>query len=127
LVTTFDFVGKLGGLSQPAVTERVKRMEERGVIQEYRTVVSPEKIGKPATAYMLFHTRECTAFLKFCHSAPEVIECHRPSTTSLSCLCQRRCRGAAEALLTLSVFKNSSGRQQILIGLQFSEKRRIFT
>ena len=72
-------LGKLVGLSQPAVTERVKRMEEKGVIQEYRTVVSPEKIGKPATAYMLFHTRECTAFLNFCHAAPEVIECHRIS------------------------------------------------
>lgn len=36
-------LGKSVGLSQPAVTERVKRMEESGVIQEYRTVISPEK------------------------------------------------------------------------------------
>lgn len=34
-------LGKLVGLSQPAVTERVKRMEEKGIIEEYRTVISP--------------------------------------------------------------------------------------
>ncbi|MGW9129213.1 Lrp/AsnC family transcriptional regulator, partial [Paenibacillus chitinolyticus] len=29
-------LGKAVGLSQPAVTERVRRLEEKGVIQEYR-------------------------------------------------------------------------------------------
>lgn len=46
-------LGKSVGLSQPAVTERVKRMEENGVIKEYRTIISPEKIGKQAPAYIL--------------------------------------------------------------------------
>ncbi|MFF2481652.1 Lrp/AsnC family transcriptional regulator [Paenibacillus sp. NPDC058071] len=72
-------LGKSVGLSQPAVTERVKRMEEKGVIEQYRTIVSPEKIGKHAAAFMLLHTRECNAFLDFCHSSPEVIEVHRIS------------------------------------------------
>lgn len=36
-------LGKLVGLSQPAVTERVKRLEESGVIEEYRTVINPKK------------------------------------------------------------------------------------
>lgn len=39
-------LGKLVGLSQPAVTERVKRLEESGVIEEYRTIISPQKIGR---------------------------------------------------------------------------------
>jgi len=72
-------LGKCVGLSQPAVTERVKRMEEKGVIEQYRTIVSPEKIGKHAAAYMLFHTRDCDRFMDFCRSSPEVIECHRIS------------------------------------------------
>ncbi|REK75595.1 Lrp/AsnC family transcriptional regulator [Paenibacillus paeoniae] len=72
-------LGKQVGLSQPAVTERVKRMEEKGVIEQYRTIVSPEKIGKQAAAYTLFHTRDCDAFLDFCRSSPEVVECHRIS------------------------------------------------
>lgn len=72
-------LGKCVGLSQPAVTERVKRMEEKGIISEYRTIVSPEKIGKHATAYMLIHSRDCNAFLDFCRSTPDVVECHRIS------------------------------------------------
>ncbi|GED69912.1 AsnC family transcriptional regulator [Brevibacillus reuszeri] len=72
-------LGKCVGLSQPAVTERVKRMEEKGIIEQYRTIVSPEKIGKHAAAYMPFHTRDCDGFIEFCRSSPEVIECHRIS------------------------------------------------
>ncbi|MCE3203999.1 Lrp/AsnC family transcriptional regulator [Paenibacillus sonchi] len=72
-------LGKCVGLSQPAVTERVRRMEENGVISGYRTIISPEKIGKHAAAYMLFHSRECTAFMDFCRSSPEVVECYRIS------------------------------------------------
>ncbi|MCC3374232.1 Lrp/AsnC family transcriptional regulator [Cohnella sp. REN36] len=72
-------LGKCVRLSQPAVTERVRRMEESGTIEEYRTMISPEKIGKHAAAYILFHTRECYAFLDFCRSSPDVIECHRIS------------------------------------------------
>ncbi|CAM4334811.1 Lrp/AsnC family transcriptional regulator [Paenibacillus tarimensis] len=72
-------LGKLVGLSQPAVTERVKRLEERGVIEEYRTVINPQKIGKHSISYLLFRTRECSAFLDFCRSSPEVVECYRVS------------------------------------------------
>lgn len=72
-------LGKLVGLSQPAVTERVKRMEEKGIIEAYRTVVSPQKLGKQCTAYMLVRTRNCYPFLDFCRSAPEVMECYRIS------------------------------------------------
>ncbi|GGF79408.1 AsnC family transcriptional regulator [Paenibacillus albidus] len=72
-------LGKSVGLSQPAVTERVRRMEENGVIEEYRAIIAPEKVGKQATAYILFSTRECTAFLDFVRSSPHVAECHRIS------------------------------------------------
>ncbi|MBE9915681.1 Lrp/AsnC family transcriptional regulator [Paenibacillus donghaensis] len=72
-------LGKSVNLSQPAVTERVKRMEEKGIIEEYRTIVSAEKTGKHASAYILFRTRDCDAFLDFVRSSPHVIECHRIS------------------------------------------------
>ncbi|MFN8594081.1 MAG: Lrp/AsnC family transcriptional regulator [Thermomicrobiales bacterium] len=38
------------GLSSPAMIERVRRLEERGVIAGYRAVVSPEALGRPITA-----------------------------------------------------------------------------
>ncbi|WP_459502942.1 Lrp/AsnC family transcriptional regulator [Bacillus sp. C1] len=72
-------LGKLIGLSQPAVTERVKRMEEHGVIKQYRTIVSNDKIGKSTVAFMLFRTTQCNNFVGYCEDAPQVVECHRIS------------------------------------------------
>ncbi|WP_042163276.1 Lrp/AsnC family transcriptional regulator [Paenibacillus gorillae] len=72
-------LGKCVNLSQPAVTERVKRMEEKGIIEQYRTIISNEKTGKHTTAFMLFRTSDCHAFLDFVQTSPHVIECHRIS------------------------------------------------
>lgn len=38
-------LGKKVGLSQPATSERVKRLEERGVIKGYRAVIDPARWG----------------------------------------------------------------------------------
>lgn len=72
-------IGKLIGLSQPAVTERVKRLEEQGIISEYRTAVSNDKIGKPTVAFILFRTTQCLNFVEYCENTPKVVECHRIS------------------------------------------------
>lgn len=37
-------IGKLVGLSSPSVTERVRRLEEQGVIISYRTIVNPKEL-----------------------------------------------------------------------------------
>ena len=38
------------GLSSPAMIERVRRLEERGVISGYRAVVAPAALGRPISA-----------------------------------------------------------------------------
>lgn len=43
-------LGRRTGLSTSAVHQRVKRLEERGVITGYRAVVDFEKVGLPLTA-----------------------------------------------------------------------------
>ncbi|MFT4041465.1 MAG: Lrp/AsnC family transcriptional regulator, partial [Thermomicrobiales bacterium] len=40
------------GLSSPAMIERVRRLEERGVISGYRAVVEPAALGRPVTALL---------------------------------------------------------------------------
>ncbi|WP_318672194.1 Lrp/AsnC family transcriptional regulator [Paenibacillus sp. PSB04] len=72
-------LGRMVGLTQPAVTERVRRMEERGVIKEYRAVVAREKIGKHTMAAIWLRATNCESLYAFCQSAQEVIECHRIS------------------------------------------------
>ncbi|UHA72640.1 Lrp/AsnC family transcriptional regulator [Paenibacillus sp. 481] len=72
-------LGKAVALSQPAVTERVRRMEDKGIIDHYRTVVSPEQVNKRIQAYLLFHTKSCEDFVQHCQHTPDVMELHRIS------------------------------------------------
>ena len=69
------------GLSRPAVMERVKRLEEQGVITGYAAVIDRKKIGRPITAFInvryptstLVGTEPWIAELK---NHPDVLECH---------------------------------------------------
>lgn len=72
-------LGKEVALSQPAVTERVRRMEDKGIIDHYRAIVRAEKINKPITAFLLFHTKSCENFVDFCNNSTDVVELHRIS------------------------------------------------
>ena len=47
---SFTDLGKATGLSTSAVHQRVRRLEERGVIGGYRAIVDAEAIGLPLTA-----------------------------------------------------------------------------
>ncbi|GAF63376.1 puative transcriptional regulator [Bacillus sp. TS-2] len=70
-------LGKKVSLSVPAVTERVKKLEEQEVITSYRAIIDPVKINKLVQAYILVKTHRCKAFREFCQEHPTVVECHR--------------------------------------------------
>lgn len=95
-------LGKMVGLTQPAVTERVRRMEERGIIKDYRTVVAREKIGKHTMAVIWLRATNCESFHAFCQSAQEVIECHRISWGEYNHLL----KVVTESLPDLEMFEN---------------------
>ena len=40
------------GLSRPAVTERVKKLEQSGIIEGYSAVLNPEALGQSLTAFI---------------------------------------------------------------------------
>jgi Lrp/AsnC family transcriptional regulator, leucine-responsive regulatory protein len=67
------------GLSSPAMIERVRRLEERGVLAGYRAVVDPHAIGRLLTALISVELdrRHYDAFLNRLRSEPAVEECHR--------------------------------------------------
>jgi Lrp/AsnC family leucine-responsive transcriptional regulator len=94
-------LGKFIGLTQPAVTERVRRMEEKGVIKEYRAMISREIIGKQAMAFILFRATNCAPFYEFCQTSQEVIECHRISGEYNHLL-----KVITESLPALEIFEN---------------------
>jgi len=82
---SFSELGRRVGLSTPAVTERVRRMEEVGIITGYHASVDPSKAGFPIVVYMRLAiaggenmVSRATAAVK---RMPEVLECHRVTGT----------------------------------------------
>lgn len=49
---SYTDLGKATGLSTSAVHQRVRRLEERGVITAYRAILDAEAIGLPLTAFI---------------------------------------------------------------------------
>ncbi|MGH8826807.1 MAG: Lrp/AsnC family transcriptional regulator [Jiangellaceae bacterium] len=49
---SYTDLGKATGLSTSAVHQRVRRLEERGVIRGYAAVVDPEALGLPLAAFI---------------------------------------------------------------------------
>jgi len=67
------------GLSAPAAADRVRRLEERGVIRGYAALVDPEAAGYPLSAFVaiiLDRPDRRVAFLKRVESLVQVTECH---------------------------------------------------
>jgi Lrp/AsnC family transcriptional regulator, leucine-responsive regulatory protein len=72
-------LGRRVGMSSPAVTERVRRLEEAGVIAGYRMVVDPRALGLPVSAYVRIRPTlgQLTKIAELAASIPQVTECHR--------------------------------------------------
>jgi Lrp/AsnC family transcriptional regulator, leucine-responsive regulatory protein len=49
---SYTDLGKATGLSTSAVHQRVRRLEQRGVIRGYAAIVDPEAVGLPLTAFI---------------------------------------------------------------------------
>ena len=65
------------GLSLPATSERLKRLEEAGIISGYRAVVHPESVGHGVTAVIGLTTPkpDKARLIDALKEMPEVIEC----------------------------------------------------
>jgi Lrp/AsnC family leucine-responsive transcriptional regulator len=67
------------GLSSPAMIERVRRLEERGVLAGYRAIVDPAAIGRPLTALIAISVdwQHQEGLLHRLRSEPAVASCYR--------------------------------------------------
>ena len=72
-------LGRRIGLSSPAVTERVRRLEEAGVIQGYRLEMNPAALGLPIGAFIRIRPNpgQLPRIAELARQIPEVVECHR--------------------------------------------------
>lgn len=76
---TMSELGRRIGMSSPAVTERVRRLEEAGVIQGYRLELNPAALGLPVAAYIRIrpNSGQLPRIAELARQIPEVVECHR--------------------------------------------------
>lgn len=73
-------LAQLVGLSQPAVAERIRKLEERGVITGYVARVDPPKLGQGVTAFVwvgISHPKYFDAFARRIAELPGIQEAHR--------------------------------------------------
>lgn len=85
-------------LSAPATADRVRRLEERNVIQGYAALVDPKMVNCGLTAFVsitLDKAKYRNTFLKKIQSLAEVQECHH-ITGEDDYLLKVRCRDTAE-------------------------------
>ncbi len=76
---SFAELGRRVSLSTPAIAERVRRLEDSGVITRYVALVDPAKVGLPVRAFIKITVPgdRLPHFNTLAQRVPEVRECHR--------------------------------------------------
>lgn len=100
-------LAKSVGLSAPAVAERLRKLEERGIIRHFTAVLDPRKLGSDVTAFIFVGINGSRSYPQFrarVEEVPEVQECH--SVT-----------GQGSHLLKIRV-ENTAALEQLLAEIQ---------
>lgn len=72
-------LGRKINLTTPAVIERIRKLEDAGIIAGYRAEIDTAKVGLPITAFvrMSISGVDFSRIVKIANEAKEVLECHR--------------------------------------------------
>src|SRR3954452_12215989 len=75
---TFAELARAVAMSPSAVAERVRRLEEAGVIAGYRATVDPERVGLTVMAFvrLRYPTGNYRPFHALLDATPEIVEAH---------------------------------------------------
>jgi Lrp/AsnC family leucine-responsive transcriptional regulator len=99
---SYSELGRRVGLTPPAAAERVRRLEETGVITGYRAQLDLDKLGLPLRAIIRLapRSRPASELSRLLSALPDVLECHH--VTGEDCYVMKvavRSVGHLEALL----------------------------
>jgi len=91
-------LGRRVGMSAPAVTERVQRMQEAGVIRGARLEVDQSALGLGITAFVRVRPMpgQLPNVSELARKTPEIVECHR--VTGEDCFIMKVLVGRVELL-----------------------------
>jgi Lrp/AsnC family transcriptional regulator, leucine-responsive regulatory protein len=76
---SFKELGQRIGLTGTAIAERVRKLEDEGIIEGYTIKINREKIGLPVVAFFKLRVQveHCQRLRELAIALPEVIEAHR--------------------------------------------------
>lgn len=75
---SFAEIGKAIGLAATSVAERIRRLENVGVIEGYEARIAAEKVGYPVTAFILARPKGSDArFIEVAAERHEILDCSR--------------------------------------------------
>ena len=77
-MTASEMAGEVD-LSVPAVTERIRKLTEGGVLKDFRAVLDAKKVDYDVTAYILLDMSSSSSYgdmVQYAQDNDEVLECH---------------------------------------------------
>lgn len=92
---TWAELGKILGLSAPSAADRVRNLEQAGVIRGYTAIPNPDALGYSLLAFVfvtLGSRLKRKVFLRAVAKNPQIAECHHVSG-DYDYLLKVRCRG----------------------------------
>jgi Lrp/AsnC family leucine-responsive transcriptional regulator len=133
-------LGSQVGLSISAVNERLKKLQEAGVIQGFMAVVNPRAVDLDVCAFMQVLTGDPVserAFLERLLEIPEIQECHHitgefsymlkiraRSTADFEALLQEKIKTLPGVVRTLSTIVLSSPKETAVLPIASAEPPR---
>jgi Lrp/AsnC family leucine-responsive transcriptional regulator len=99
-ISLADLARKIG-LSSPSISERIKRLEEAGVIGGYTVKINPEALGLPLSAWLRIRPipGQLQKVVEILRDLSEIVECDR--ITGEDCFIARAHVRSVEDLETL--------------------------
>jgi Lrp/AsnC family transcriptional regulator, leucine-responsive regulatory protein len=96
--TSIAELARLVGLSSPSVSERIRRLEEAGVIEGYAARINPKALGLPLAAWLRIRPipGQLQKVAEILRDIPEIVECDR--ITGEDCFIARAHVETVEAL-----------------------------
>jgi len=95
---TWSDLGHALGLSAPAAAERVRKLEEHGIVKGYTAILDAEGLGYQLTAFVfvtLGDQRKRNSFHAGVKKLDEIVECHHVAGDD-DFLLKVRCRGTRD-------------------------------
>ena len=122
--TTTREIGKLVGLTAPAVSERVTRLREAGAITGFHAKLDPAQLGNRLCAYIMINVppESYTAFCEFAEKSPMIVEHHHiigPNNALLK-VCEADAAALEQQLVKIRTFGLS--QTSVVLNTYFDQK-----